>query len=335
MPISSNASYFPVTVEFLAHWAQVNIALGANPLVLKNGVLQGTLDGMKDELTDGLQAVQSALNGRQLARNTVTVLRGVLLEGLNAFNAFMDTYYGGTIFENARPKVPGVGGNYQEFTNPLMDAADVWSRIEAQPPPQGVAFPAVLPVPTPALMGQPASPNLDLAQFNLMLTLHRQAYELLRAAELTLELTRKQRDGVMARLYEVFKNYRIGVGTRLPAGHTLLETLPRLTPEKGHTPDAVAASAVFVPPDKARVVFEASTDPDLDHYELHGVAGDEWSAEDAEVVATLPAGADPREFLTGFALTQPGTAATFSVYTALTTGNVKGSAPMTVHRLLV
>ena len=332
MPITTNATYHPVTVEFLAHWAQVNAVLSPQPLVLQNGVLHGSLDAMKDELQDAFQGVQSLLNGRQIARNTVSILRGVLMEGLGALNMMVDTYYGGTIFDNTRPKMPGRGGNYQEFTDPMMDGKDLWARIETQPPPTGIAFPLVLPVATPALMGQPASPNMDLVQFTLVYDLHRLAYEQLRGLEKSLELMRRQRDMVMERIYEVLKNYRLGVGTRLPSAHALLTTVPRLTPEKGHTPEPVNASAVFVPPDQAKVVFTASEDSDLDHYELHGVPGEDWSAEDAVVVASLPKTADPREFITDFSLTQPGAAAAFAVYVVLGTGNVKGSAPMTVLR---
>lgn len=67
-------------------------------------------------------------------------------------------------------------------------------------------------------------------------------------------------------------------------------------------------------------------------YELHAVTGDDWDAEDAEVVASLPAGAAPREFLTTFGLTQPDAFATFAVYVVLNTGNHAGSAPMAIHR---
>ena len=52
---------------------------------------------------------------------------------------------------------------------------------------------------------------------------------------------------------------------------------------------------------------------------------------DAVTLATH-APAEPREFVTGFGLTQPGTQAAFKVFVVLDTGNEAGSAAMTVER---
>jgi hypothetical protein len=130
----------------------------------------------------------------------------------------------------------------------------------------------------------------------------------------------------------MLKNYRQAVAARFFEDHPLLEALPKLSPpEGGRTPDAVAASAVFVPPDAAKIVHDASTDPDVREYQLRAVPGDEWSAEDAVTIATHKPG-DAREFLTTFSLNQPGAAASFAVYVVLDTGHEKGSAPMTILR---
>ena len=69
----------------------------------------------------------------------------------------------------------------------------------------------------------------------------------------------------------------------------------------------------------------------LARYELRGNPGDTYDDDDAVTIATHTPG-DPREFLTGFGLTQPGTHASFKVYVILTTGNEAGSAPMRVER---
>jgi hypothetical protein len=286
-------------------------------------------------LIDAQQAVQTALNGRQIAKTTVTMLRAVLLEGLSKLNSFVDTYYAGTVLGRTRPKMPAAGGRHQEIADTMMDAKDMWSRLEAVAPPPGAQLPLVLPVNTPALMGQPAVTGMDFAQFALVINMLQQAALEQGAAERDLVRVREERNALQGTIYEALKNYRIAVPGKLVTGHVLVVTLPKLTAEGTRTPEAVNASGVFVPPDQAKIVFEASTDPDLAGYELHAVAGDEWSAEDAEVVASLPAGADPREFLSNYSLNQPGAAATFSVYVLLGTGNMKGSAPMTIRRPLV
>ena len=106
---------------------------------------------------------------------------------------------------------------------------------------------------------------------------------------------------------------------------TLVETMPRLSPLPGHTPDAVNSSAVFEAPDKAKVVYNASDDLMLAGYQLLGNLGTDYSDEDAVVIATNDPGA-PREFVTTFGPNQPGVHVALKVYVILTTGNEAGSA---------
>ena len=133
--------------------------------------------------------------------------------------------------------------------------------------------------------------------------------------------------------YEVMKSYRIAVPTRSGQFPVLVATLPRLTPEKGHTPEPVNASAVFEAPDKSKVAYAASADADLLRYELRGNPGTEYDEDDAVVILTnLPAA--PREFVSDFSLTQPGAQVALKVYVVLTTGNEAGSVTLHVQRPL-
>ena len=334
MPISSNATYIPTLDEFAAHWAQVNNALGlpANALVLKGGVTVSALGQMRAQLVGHQAEVQAQRNEVQIARNTVKILRGVLMEVLEKFNGILDGYYSGSIFDGVRPKMPGAGVNLLEFSDAMQDGKNLWSRIEGQPAPAGLTLPLSLPVPVPAIMGQAAVSAVNLGLFSTLLGLLQTAHANIKAAEQDLSLARKTRNGTQEAIYEVLKNYRLSVPTKLPSSSVLLETLPRLTAEGTRTPEAVNASGVFVPPDQAKIVFDASEDTELAGYDLHAVVGEDWDAEDAEVVATLPPGADPREFITTFGLNQPGAVATYVVYVRLTTGNHKGGAPITIAR---
>ena len=331
--ISSNATYLPTFDEFLAHWMQVNTVLGVPaPLVLKGNLTLAAAQTLRATLVTNQADVQAQRNEVQIARNTMNILRGVLLDALGKFNGLVDSFYHGTIFEGVRPKVPGIGMNLLEFSDPLQDARALWVRLEATAMPSGLTPPLVLPVPVPALLSQAASATVNLTVFTSLIALLQTAHVNIKIAEQGVMLARKTRDATQAVIYEALKNYRTTVPARLASTSVLLETMPKLTDEGGRTPDAVNASAVFVAPDKSKIVFEASPDADLAAYDLHAVAGEDWSAEDAEIVASLPPGADPREFITTFALTQPGAAASFSVYVRLTTGHIKGSAPMTIFR---
>jgi hypothetical protein len=69
----------------------------------------------------------------------------------------------------------------------------------------------------------------------------------------------------------------------------------------------------------------------LHSYELRGNVGEDYSDEDAVVIATNLAEA-PREFVTTFGLNQPGARIAMKVYVVLTTGNEAGGAAMLVQR---
>jgi hypothetical protein len=129
------------------------------------------------------------------------------------------------------------------------------------------------------------------------------------------------------------KIYREGAENKIVLHPELIESLPRLTPLPGHTPERVNASAMFEVPDKSKSVHDASTDAMISHYELRGNAGDNYNEEDAVVIASHEPG-EAMEFITPFALTQPGAKAAFKVFVVLTTGNESGSAEMVVERPL-
>src|SRR4051812_17831168 len=124
-----------------------------------------------------------------------------------------------------------------------------------------------------------------------------------KAQDLTLARAKRDRSEDVA--YQTMKAYREAVPGKLTAHPELIDTLPRLTPLPGHTPNAVNASAIFQAPNASRVVYDGSNDLMLDRYELRGTVGDHYDDQDAVVIATH-APTDPREFITTFGLNQPG-----------------------------
>jgi hypothetical protein len=160
----------------------------------------------------------------------------------------------------------------------------------------------------------------------------RTAYATLTTAEVELKTSREKRNDLQDQAYEILKAYRLRVPTAVPAGNALVDSLPRLTPEGGHTPEAVEATAVWdAQQQKAKIAWAASTEATLDHYEVRGVPGGDYAADDESVLASLD-GSAPLEFFTDFALGQQGAKAGFKVYVVLTSGNEKGSAPVYVTR---
>ena len=82
---------------------------------------------------------------------------------------------------------------------------------------------------------------------------------------------------------------------------------------------------------QARITWTASTDPNLDHYEVRFCPGPNYSTEDESIVASIDPSA-PRQLLTDAGLTTPGATATFKVYVITNTGNESGSNAVTVTR---
>jgi hypothetical protein len=275
-------------------------------------------------LRDGIQgqqnAVQAALTAQQLARANIFFKKVELLSWFNMFTSLLDGYFQNTDFQAARPYAPVITAGQESFTRPMVDVINLWELINAGPAPAGVTLPLLL------------GDGTDRGVFASAVSALQFAYSDERKKAQGLTLARAKRDGSDSVAYQTMKAYREAVPGKLTAFPELIETLPRLTPLPGHTPEAVSASAVFQAPNATKVVYEASTDPLLARYELRGTVGDHYDEQDAVVIASrLPN--EEREFVTTFGLTQPGAEVAFKVFVVLSTGNEAGSAPMIVERL--
>ena len=323
MPISGHSSYPAVIVEFLAHWEELNEEMGGMyGIALQGGimredfvVMQGDLETVREEVTD-------AGVDRALARGELDLLITKLQAKMTEFNRRVRADFAGTAYERAMQPAFAVGSAESVVREGLRHMSRLWERIDMiTPKPSGVILPLVL-------MG-----NYDRLAFDTDRQNLRAAYRELGDAEVDLKLAREERNDLQDEIYEVLKSYRLKVPAILPEGHALLDALPALTPPQGgHTPEPVAAQAVWVPAEtKAKVTWAASADADLAGYEVRGVPGESYETDDEEVLATIAPDA-PREFVTDFALGAPGVTAGFKVYVVLSTGNEKGSEPVFVTR---
>lgn len=322
MPADSNATYIPTMNEFCAHWEQVDIALTPDLSVMGEDGVSVALDQfeiLRDDLQELMNLVIARLNDQEIARGDLKLLKRLALDQLNAFLAQLDAFYAGTAIANARPNVPSITEGQDGFMRPLVDMLTLWETINTRPAPAGVVLPLVL------------TGGLTQAQFAGTVANLTQLYVAERRAAKRVDLARAERDVMKLRVRAVMKGYRLMVLARCAAFPALVETIPDLTAKPGHTPKAVAASAVFVAPNQAKVVYEASEEEDLARYELRGHPGEEYDEEDAVVIETNDP-QDVREFLTNFGLTQPGASVALKVFVRLGTGNEAGSAAMVVTR---
>jgi hypothetical protein len=321
--ITGPSSYDSTMAEFKKHWLSANTKLAPTPLILtlpdKTSMTQAQFATLHATLLTQQDTLQTWAVDVQIARGNVNVKKVELLAKFNLFTALMDGSYQGTGFYEARPLAPGVTYGKELFLKPLGDAMKLWKRMNESAAPAGVTLPLVL--------GDGTNQGAFASEISALCF----AYADLEDKEVDLRIARGNRNVTQTRAYAAMKMYREGAENKFVMHPELIETLPRLTPLPGHTPDAVNASAVLEGTNQAKVVYDASTDAMLESYELRGSAGDDYNDEDAVVIATNAPGA-PREFVTPFGLNQPGAKIALKVYVILTTGNEAGSAAMFVER---
>jgi hypothetical protein len=323
MAITGNSSYVPTINEFSAHWVQCNTALAPQALLVRlpdnTTRTQAQFVSMRNALEINQDQVQDCLVAQVIARANIFLRKEGLLAQLNLFNAVLDGYYQNTVFYAARPFVPSIGAGQENFIRPMVDAMKLWAKLNVGTAPEGVTLPLSL------------SDGTNQEDFADAVQALKEAYEEEQGKAQDVTLARATRDLTQDKCYETMKSYREAVPAKLSAFPALIETMPRLTPLPGHTPAAVNASAVFQAPNQAKVIYDASTDLQLERYELRGTVGDHYDEDDAVVIAThLPN--EPREFVTTFGLNQPGAEIALKVFVVLTTGNEAGSAAMLVDR---
>jgi hypothetical protein len=323
MAITGNSTYIPTINEFLAHWAQADEALAPGSLGVRlpdnTTRTRAQFSAMRDTLQLRQGDVQDALISQLLARSVILQQKVELLESFNLFTAFLDAYYQNNTFYAARPYAPTMSAGQEVFSAPMVDMVKLWARMNLGPAPSGVILPLVL---------DNGTNQEDFAEAVAALQV---AYENERDEAQGVILARAKRNEEQENTYGVMKSYREAVPARLSGFPAIVDTVPRLSPLPGHTPEAVNASAVFQAPNTAKVVYDASTDATLERYELRGTVGDHYDEDDAVVIASHEPN-EAREFITTFGLNQPGAEIALKVFVVLDTGNEAGSATMLVDR---
>lgn len=312
MPISGPSSYIPTTDEFLAHWAGANAALAA-PLTLRGDTAVADLQALRDALATQRTALTGSINDREFARGDIATLADKLIEKLDQFNSRVRVLFEeGSRYVNALPKVPDPRGAAEKVTTPLDDAASIWATID------GLGTPIVL------------ADAYALADFNADIAALKTAYTAFTTAKAGEKLARATRNETQEKIYTVLKQYREAIPTYFAEDSAIVQTLPRLTPLPGHTPDPVQVQAGWnVTEELAILQWTASDDADLASYSVRVVAGATYDSDDEQVLATVSP-EDERELSTDDLFGGPGSAVSYKVYVVLSTGNEAGSEAVTV-----
>lgn len=313
MPVLAPAIFIPLVNQFLAHWAHADVESGG-PVVLAGGVNRASLEALRGTLNAQQTALIDKINGREMARGGIQQQGGALCERLKQFNGRVRVLFPVGRFVEALPGVPDVAAALDKVLGPMDDAVAIWSAIEAA----GTSF---------VLAGDYAR-----ADFEIDLAALKTVYAEYRAALIAVKLARGARNETQDAIYPILKQYRQAVPTYFGEGSVLANSLPRLTPKRGHTPEPVAAQASWdAERQRAKITWEPSEEATLKRYQVRVCRGPSYDEDEAAVLANVDPEA-PREVFTLDGLPQPGSQASYKVFVILTTDNERGSPPVTVTR---
>lgn len=324
MPITGPASYLPTIAAFVAHWTDVNTALGSSPLIIRKATIGTTADvaiaglnSLYDSLIVQHAAVQTAYVERDLASGDLTDVRVALSEKMTMFNAKVRQDLNTTKWQRSLPDLPNHDSGQGRYMGPVYQIITLWDKINTG---------EVLGTGVALLLRD----GTTLDQFQTLAGLVEDAFRLHPKAIQNVTTEIEERNDIQDRIQPVLRQYRVAVeGTFAPTS-ALVESLPRLRPAGGHTPAAVTATGVWdATAEKAKITWTASTDPALAHYQVRYSPGTSYHDDIEDVIGTfLPA--DPRECLTLTGVADPGSTGHYKVYVVLDTGNEKGSDDVAV-----
>jgi len=254
-----------------------------------------------------------------LLREQLKMAKESLHGRLNQFNTVVRGRIGKSVFARMLPVVPGLGDGYELFTRPLVRAVQVWTKVNAAPPPS---------LGGDLVLQDGGSLAVFSADVDGLLDLYRALTRLEEAFSLVME----ERNAIQAVLYRWMKEYRRAVPSRFAAGSAHVDSMPLLSPDYSRTPDAVSAEGEWVAAQSAaQITATVSDERDLKEYELRWCAGGEYSTEKEHVAGSIPGGSPPI-FLTTKGLTGSGHTACFRVYVRLHDGGEAGSNTVVVSK---
>lgn len=351
MAYTGPGSVVTLADEFIAHWESVNSTLGGTPLsvVPEGTTLVVDSDGLIT-LRDNYFNVQSSpaatpalpvpapqfpsvqvlKNLEETSRASTDDHRELVAEAIGAFNRKVRGVLAHTTYPNSLPEVPGAREGSARILAAADDMLSVWANINALSPGPLFTPPLLATYMTP---GTSTAATLSLAQATTRVENLRGALAGILQATNGLEAMRPLRDNIWDReIRPVLVAYRAAIIGNYPPGHPFVESLPNIYPLPGHTPDAVNLTGTFnETTNQGEYAWSASTDPELDRYEVRQSPGPAYDADASSVIATVtPAGPFTLSTATGFET--PGQTSSVKVYVVLTTGNERGSNTVTLTR---
>jgi hypothetical protein len=239
-------------------------------------------------------------------------------ERLRQLGGFVKSQLRDSVYAGQVPPLVNMTDSMGKWIIAMDDAAHMWTTINATPP---AGF-------TPPLLLVDAYPiatfTTDVTALKTRFTNYTQA-----AQDVTRSID--ERDAKYKSIRDRLVQYRAVVPSLFAEDHPLVTSLPRLTPLPGHTPDPVVLSGAWNDgPKVAELSWTASSDVDLDHYEVRRSGSDPYNSNTEVMVQSVPAAQTSLDTDAGLEL--PTATMRYKVYVVLTTGNESGSNALEVTR---
>jgi hypothetical protein len=321
MPLDTIGSYPAVMDEVLAHWTDVNTALGAPPapeLMLQGAYTRAMFVTDRAAVEGQIIAIEDLENARETGAAQRDILKAAIRTRLGQFRAMLRAVLPGSKYPRAVPPLPAPTSVESKFLAAFDDMHSLWTRINADVSIAGFTPPLVI-------------GGYALATCTTDLAALRTAFTAVTTAENDLDVGRQGRDGLLRPARERMVQYRAAVEATFGPTHPLTLSLPVLFSAAGSTPAAVTLSGAWNSASAAAdLAWTASADPDLEEYEVRFSPGPSYDAGTSSVAGNLPP-------LTLALATDAGLAASadqasFKVFVRLTTGNEAGSNTLTITR---
>lgn len=295
-------------MELLVHWQSLNTALPAPGLILPDGVDRAGAQQIYNDLQAKHAELQEVQNDGEIGETRAGMARKAAMGRMREFCSMVRTYWEGLPVAKALPELPRAGHSLDKVLRAARRVLRLWTRANAGAAPPGVALPLVL----------PNAGGCARAGFLALYDEVRAAQAAAEDAESDLEMARAERDGLERRLRRALHHYRVLVPVRMGRESAWAETLPRLSPLPGHTPDRPVVEAALVE-GALRLTWAALEEPDLKCWQVRVCRSPKYDLKRERVLATLPPEA-PRVWDAGAPQ-----GASFRVYAVLGTGNERGS----------
>lgn len=320
MPITDIWSYVTTGEEFKTHWEAVNLARttgGGTALTLPGGYSLANLTADVAAVQDANSNQEGLDNGLDLATAARDTAREFLRNRLMEFRDAVQYRLPGSGYERALPQTPHEDASEQKLLKALDDMLNLWTRINGDTTVADFTPPLLL------------RGSYALAAFSTALTAMRATYQAVTAAENDARLGRGKRDVLLDPLRDRFVQYRKAIEVEYGPTDPFTTTLPSVYSSPGSTPTPVVLSGSWnASLGQFQFSWTASSDPNLDEYELRRSEGASYNAATATVVGNAAPGTTTLQVVE----MSTGNTFSFKLFTKLTTNNESGSNTVTITR---